>query len=79
MKYVILVLVTSTFLAACASTEPRKRFYVDGTENMVSVNWSNASPEGALAEADKHCAKHGKHAQFAGNIQDFTMGFNCVK
>jgi len=70
----------AALVAGCA-TGPHKDFYVDGTENMVTVNWANSrtGQDGAMAQADAHCAKYGKRAQFAGNAQDFTMAFNCVK
>jgi len=40
---------------------------------------SRSGQDGAMAQADAHCAKYGKRAQFAANAQDFTMAFNCIK
>lgn len=80
MQKTALLMALAGLLAGCASG-PHKDFYVDGTENMVTVNWANSrsGQDGALAQAEAHCGKYSKRAQFAGNAQDFTMAFNCVK
>ncbi|MDD5176273.1 MAG: hypothetical protein PHQ05_07630 [Sterolibacterium sp.] len=47
----------------------------------MSVNWAHSprGTTGALQAADAHCAKYSKHAQFAGNVTDFEIAYNCVK
>lgn len=66
-------------LAGCATT--REPFIVEGTPSAVTVNWANSrtGSSGALEAADAHCQKHGKAAQFAGRVSDFTLAYNCVK
>ena len=80
MQKTALIAALAGLVAGCAAG-PHKDFYVDGTENMVTVNWANSrtGQDGAMAQADAHCAKYGKRAQFAGNSQDFAMAFNCIK
>ena len=63
-------------IAGCAA--PQNRYTVNGTEHSVTVNWAGGKADGALPEAEKHCAKYGKHAQFAGKVNDFTAAFNCA-
>lgn len=78
MRKFVFIAVLAALAAGCTS-QPAKPYHVEGTENMVMVNWANSRVDGAMAEADKHCSKFGKRAQFAGNVQDFTIAFNCVK
>ncbi|MBS0323589.1 MAG: hypothetical protein JSR19_07025 [Proteobacteria bacterium] len=68
-------------LAGCVTTGARGPEVLEGTENSVTVNWANSTQgvSGALTAADQHCAKYGKHAQFAGKLTDFQFAYNCVK
>lgn len=61
-------------LAGCATEAPR----VTGTEHAVAVNWANSDASLTLQAAEAHCARYGKHAQFAGKPNAFTDAFNCV-
>lgn len=81
MNQSALVAVLTLLLAGCITTAPRAPFIVEGTENAVSVNWAHSSrgTTGALEAAEAHCAKHGRHAQFAGKVTDFELAYNCVK
>lgn len=64
-------------LAGCASLPP---VAMEGTENAVVVNWAGStSVNGALAIAEQHCAKYGRHAQFVGKITVYQIAYNCVK
>lgn len=64
-----------TLLTGCATQAPR----VTGTEHAVAVNWAASDSALTLPAAEAHCAKYGKHAQFAGKPNAFTDAFNCVK
>lgn len=80
MKKTALIAVLGVLAAGCATT-PRPPFIVEGTETAVSVNWAHSprGTTGALEAAEAHCAKHGRHAQFAGKVTDFELAYNCVK
>lgn len=65
-------------LSGCASTAA-SACYVDGTEYTASVNYVTCGIEKATHDAEAHCAKKGRHAQFAGKINDWTNAYNCVK
>ena len=79
MKKAALIAALGVLAAGCATTRPP--FIVDGTENAVSVNWAHSTrgTTGALEAAEAHCAKYGRHAQFAGKVTDFELAYNCVK
>lgn len=62
-------------LAGCATAGPT----INGTEHAVTINWANASSSATLADAEAHCAKYGRHAQFSGKPNAFTDAYNCVK
>ena len=78
MNQTALVVVLAVLLAGCVSTAPRA-CYVDGTEYTASVNYVACGVEKATHDAEAHCAKEGRHAQFAGKINDWTNAYNCVK
>lgn len=68
-------------LAGCVTTAPRGPEITEATENAVTINWSrsNSGATGALGVADAHCAKYGRHAQFAGKPTDFDIAYTCVR
>ena len=68
-------IIAALLLSACASTGLR----VTGTEHTVAVNCADAQHYEVIPAAEAHCAKYGKHAQFAGKSSDLTDAFNCVK
>jgi hypothetical protein len=68
------LVLAAVLLAGCAAEAPR----VTGTEHAVAVNWANSDASLTLPTAEAHCAKYGKHAQFAGKPNAFTDAFNCV-
>lgn len=72
------IMLLALILTGCAAQGP---VVMEGTENSVTVNWADSTQgiSGALTEADKHCAKYGRHAQYAGKITDFQLAYNCVK
>lgn len=80
MKKTALIAALGVLAAGCATT-PRPPFIVEGTETAVSVNWAHSprGTTGALEAAEAHCAKYGRHAQFAGKVTDFELAYNCVK
>jgi hypothetical protein len=63
------------WLSGCASAGPA----ISGTEHAVTINWANSSSSATLADAEEHCAKYGRHAQFSGKPNAFTDAYNCVK
>ena len=81
MQKTALIAALAGLVAGCASTGAQPPFIVEGTEHAVSVNWAHSprGSTGALEAADAHCAKYGKHAQFAGKVTDFDLAYNCVK
>jgi len=81
MKKTALIAALGVLAAGCATTTTRPPFIVEGTETAVSVNWAHSprGTTGALDAAEAHCAKHGRHAQFAGKVTDFELAYNCVK
>lgn len=72
------LLIIGFLLASCANNLPLK---VDGNEYSVNINYFNRSKgsEGAAEEAEKHCAKYGRHAQFAGTVNYNESVYNCIK
>lgn len=65
-------------LAGCATNGPA---LMSATPHSVTVDLSVSTMQGAagaLEAAEAHCAKHGKHAQFAGKLTDFQLAYNCV-
>lgn len=81
MKKAALIAAFAALAAGCATTGARPPFIIEGTENAVSVNWAHSTrgTTGALEAAEAHCAKYGRHAQFAGKVTDFELAYNCVK
>ena len=81
MKKAALIAALSELAAGCATTGARPPFIIEGTENAVSVNWAHSTrgTTGALEAAEAHCAKYGRHAQFAGKVTDFELAYNCIK
>lgn len=75
------ITVLAVLLAGCVTTGARGPEVTEGTENAVTVNWSRSSKwsDGVLGVAEAHCAKYGRHAQFAGKPTDFDITYNCVK
>jgi len=68
------IVIAALLLAGCATGAP----LVTGTEHAVTVNWADSEAALTLPTAEAHCARYGKHAQFAGKPNAFTDAFNCV-
>lgn len=81
MQKTALMAALGLLLAGCATSAPRPPFIVEGTENAVTVNWTHSKrgTTGALEAAEAHCAKYGRHAQFAGKVTDLELAYNCVR
>lgn len=81
MIKIALAAAVCTIAAGCVATTPKAEYLVSGTENTVQVNWANAKrgSTGALAAADAHCSKYGRRAQFAGQVTDHDLAYNCIK
>lgn len=65
------LILIALLLTGCATSS-----FVSGTPNAVTVVWKSL-PD-ALPMAETHCAKHGKHAQYAGSPYPYELIFNCV-
>jgi outer membrane lipoprotein SlyB len=68
-------------LAGCLTNPARGPEVYEGNEVSVVVGWnrSTVGSTGALAVAEAHCAKFGKHAQYSGKPNDFLLAYNCIK
>jgi starvation-inducible outer membrane lipoprotein len=75
MKRFVIAVLASLVLSGCAS-HPE---VLEGNAHTVVVDCSDAKKiNGALAEADKFCARYGKVAQYKGMMAEFQYAYDCV-
>ena len=79
MKKAALIAALGVLAAGCATTSQPRACYVDGTEYTATVNYVACGVEKATHDAESHCQKYSRHAQFSGKINDWTNAYNCVK
>lgn len=78
-------IVLGLWMTGC-STQPLDPI-ATGTEHAVTVSRVNSLDlsnmsrpmTSELAAAERHCARHGRVAQFAGKVNDWSNAYNCVK
>lgn len=85
-KVIFLFVILPLILLYGCSTQPLDPI-ATGTEHAVTVSRVNSLDlsnmsrpmTSELAAAERHCARYGRHAQFAGKVNDWSNAYNCVK
>lgn len=76
MKTIAITL--AALLAGCATQGPA---VMSATPHSVTIDIGVSTlggATGALEAAEAQCQQHGRHAQYAGKINDLQIAYNCV-